>query len=289
MTVDDDVSQIPGQLCDEGGDRVLPVRRGVGRRNDDQLRYVRRMRCRAFDDGTVQREVVRCRAEPGLRLLADHVDDAVTHVRQLMQSAPGDVARDEAYSLSLAPGGDEAEQAEAEERRFQLGGRNRSDAGRPLVRERGDGLVGLLENVEEPGAAPQRHTQYGGANGRQVHGPREVLGGRRAHRPLVSACPGPRCLGNGELVVGRGRGGHVGGLPNQVVQCPMPDGGDPLARHFATVSAPRTGGAVTVCHPGGFTTEDTDPPGAGRLQSPRRAPRSGALMSPVPGVPSASP
>ncbi len=47
--------------------------------------------------------------------------------------------------------------------------------------------------------------------------------------------------------------------------------------------------AMTECRPGGFTADDTDPPGAGRLQSSRPAPRSGALMSPVPGVPSTSP
>jgi hypothetical protein len=62
-----------------------------------------------------------------------------------------------------------------------------------------------------------------------------------------------------------------------------------LARHCVTASAPRTADAVTECRPGGFTADDTDPPGAGRLQSSRPAPRLGALMSPVPGVPSASP
>jgi hypothetical protein len=46
---------------------------------------------------------------------------------------------------------------------------------------------------------------------------------------------------------------------------------------------------VTEYRPGGFTADATDPPAAGWLQSSRRAPRSGALMSPVPGVPSASP
>src|SRR4029453_12602702 len=70
---------------------------------------------------------------------------------------------------------------------------------------------------------------------------------------------------------------------------PLRDGGAPLARHFVTAPAPRTADAVTECRPGGFTADDTDPPGAGRLQSLRPAPRSGALMSPVRGVPSASP
>jgi hypothetical protein len=40
---------------------------------------------------------------------------------------------------------------------------------------------------------------------------------------------------------------------------------------------------AATCRPGGFTADDTDPPGAKRLQSSRSAPRSGALMSPVPG------
>ena len=48
-----------------------------------------------------------------------------------------------------------------------------------------------------------------------------------------------------------------------------------------------TGGPVALS--GADVSGDADPPGAGRLQSSRPAPRSGALMSPVPGVPSASP
>ncbi|WP_405876417.1 MULTISPECIES: hypothetical protein [unclassified Streptomyces] len=109
--MDDDVTQVKGQLRDESGDAVPPVSRGDCRRNDDQLQYVRRMCCRSLDDGATQCEVVRCWVEVAQRLLADRVDDAATQVCQLTQSGPDDVACDETYDFSFASGDDEAEQA----------------------------------------------------------------------------------------------------------------------------------------------------------------------------------
>ncbi|MGW5663565.1 hypothetical protein ACWEWG_26320 [Streptomyces sp. NPDC003758] len=58
--------------------------------------------------------VVRRWTEMGLRVLADDVDHTVPQVCQVMQSAPADMASDEAYALSVASGRDEAEQAESE-------------------------------------------------------------------------------------------------------------------------------------------------------------------------------
>ena len=56
----------------------------------------------------------------------------------------------------------------------------------------------------------------------------------------------------------------------------MRAGGDPLARHVVTASAPRTADAVTEGRPGGVTAADPDPPVAGRRQAARPAPRSAA-------------
>ncbi|GAB2889397.1 hypothetical protein GCM10027074_67170 [Streptomyces deserti] len=90
--------------------------------------------------------------EVGLRLFADRVDDAVPQVGELMQSAPGDVACHKTYGFSFAPGGDEAGQTEAKERRFQLAGGHCGGFGQLVERQRSGGVGGVMidEGGEEP-------------------------------------------------------------------------------------------------------------------------------------------